>query len=95
VVDVTGGEFVDAKLHGAHGLRAEPVAADCAHHAVLRVVHVDQRADADASLDFVGLRSHQHRTGRVGEHVVGVFDRHDVGVLGDGPERAITVDVDP
>ena len=37
---------------------------------------------------LVGLRRHQHRPRRIGEQRVGPLDRHDVGVLGDRPERA-------
>ena len=37
----------------------------------------------------------QHRPRRVGEHVLCPLDRHDVGVLGDGPERLVVGHVDP
>ena len=52
-VDVALGQLVDADLEIAHGLRAEPVRADRAHLAVVRVVHVDQGAQPDAGLDVV------------------------------------------
>jgi hypothetical protein len=63
LVDERAGQLVDANLQRAHRLRPEPVRTDRAHHAVLRVVHVNQRADAHGCLLRIGLRRHQHRSG--------------------------------
>ncbi len=100
LVDVDLGQFVDAGLQCAHGLRPEPVGADLADVAVQRVVHVDQRAQATAGSEvgrgqIVGGGGLQHRTrGGVDPQLVVAFDRHHVGVLGDGPEGPVVGHLD-
>ncbi len=94
LVDVVLGQLVDAALQRAHCLGAEPVRADGAHLAVVRVVHVDQRAQAHPRLQLrlgqvVGLGGRQQRPGLAQPQVVGPLDVHDVGVLGDREERPV------
>jgi len=66
---------------------------------VLRIVHVDQRAQPAAGGE-VGLGQvvlvlgQQHRARGVDPQLVVPLDIHDVGVLGDRPERVIALDVD-
>ena len=67
---------------------------------MVRVVHVDQGAQPGAGLEVaqqrvVGLGDGQQRPREVGEQVVLPLDVHDVGVLGDRPERPVGADVDP
>jgi len=66
---------------------------------MLRVVHVDQRAQPHPGVQLlarhvVALGSGQQRPGFVDEQIVGPLDFHDVGVLGDGPERPVGPDID-
>ena len=67
---------------------------------MVRIVDVDQRGQADARppisehlLVEVGLQ--QEWAWVIGEQVVLAFDLHDVGVLGDRPERPVPGLVDP
>jgi hypothetical protein len=62
---------------------------------MLRIVHVNQRAHPDSGLAFVVLGSDEHRPGVIGEHIVCPLDVHDVGVLGDRPERLVGRHFDP
>ena len=99
-VDVASGQLVDSNLQVAHGFRAEPVGADLAHVAVVRVVHVDQRAQPDPGVlllfhHVVALGGHQQGARAADEQFVVPLHRHDVGVLGDRPERPVGLVVDP
>ena len=99
-VDVALGQLVDPRLEIAHGLWPKPVRADRPHLPVMRIVHVHQGADADPGLDLgledvVGLGGGQQGTRLGQEQVVGALDVHDVGVLGDRPERPVGRIVDP
>ena len=99
-VDVLLGQLVDPRLEIAHGLWPEPIRADRPHLSVVRVVHVDQGADADAGFYLslqciVGLGGGQQRAGFRQEQIVRALDGHDVGVLGDRPERPVRRVVDP
>jgi hypothetical protein len=87
LVDVNLGEFVNADLQRAHGLRPEPVRADRADLAVLWIVHVNQRAHVGLGLQILVLGTHQDRARTIDEKPVGTLDRRDVGVLGDRPGR--------
>jgi hypothetical protein len=76
------------------------LSTDLAHIAVVRVVHVDQGAQAGAGLDVaaqgvVGFGDRQQRTWVIGEQIVLPFDLHDVGVFGDRPERPVLGNVHP
>ena len=100
LVDPDLGELVAAGLELLQYRRPEPVGADLADVAVVRIVHVDQGPQAGAGLQVpqqcvVGLGDRQQRPGVVGEQVVLPLDVHDVGVLGDRPERPVVADVDP
>ena len=67
---------------------------------MVRIVHVDQRAQADAGLAFgtlflIELGDLEERARVVGEQLVVPFDVHHVGVLGDGPEGCVRGHVHP
>ena len=93
------GQLVDVNLQVAHRFWSKPVGADRPHVPVVRVVHVDQRAQAHAGLELgtrlvVGLGGLQQRTRLADPQIVCPLDVHDVGVLGDRPERPVRRDVD-
>ena len=99
-VDVALGQLVDVHLEVAHGLWAEPVRADRAHFAVVRVVHMDQRPQPRPRFQLrlghiVGRCGGQKGSWLGQEQVVVPLDGHDVGVLGDRPERPVRRVVDP
>ena len=99
LVDGDLGQLVDVDLQVAHGFWPEPVGADGPHVPVVRVVHVDQRAQAHAGVELgarlvVGLRGLQQRSRLADPQVVRPLDVHDVGVLGDRPERTVRRHVD-
>ena len=95
LVDVVAGQLVDANLQRPHRLWTKPVRADRPDHAMLRIVQMDQRAHTGGGLKLVTLRRRQDRARPVGEQHVVAFDVHDVGVLGNRPERAVLRHLDP
>ena len=99
LVDVDLGQLVDADFERPHCLGAEPVRADRPDHPVLRVIHVDQGAQPHPGVQLltrqvVGRRGGKQRPWLVDEQIIGPLDRHDVGMLGDRPERTVGRAVD-
>ena len=67
---------------------------------MVRVVHMNQGPQADASLPFgtlllIELGDLKKRARVIGEQIVLPFDVHHVGMLGDGPERCVGGHVHP
>ncbi len=99
-VDVALGQKVGLHLQVAHGLGAEPVRADGPDLAVMRIVHVDEGAQTHPGVELllgevVGRGGGKQRPRLGQEQVVGALDGHDVGVLGDRPERSVRRVVHP
>jgi hypothetical protein len=95
LVDKSLRQLIGAHLERPHRFRTEPIGPDRPHRPVLRIVHMDERADADRGLLLVALDGRQHGPWRVGEQGVGPLDIHDVGVFRDRPERPVVGHIHP